>query len=197
MYVNNNGNLTFNGSLSTYTPFGLTATNKEIIAPYFADVDTRGPSSGVVTYGTSTVDGHKAFGVNYPNVGYYRDHTDKLNNFQVVLIDRSDTGAGNFDIEYNYNKIQWETGDASGGNKSLGGTSAHVGYSNGSGNPGTFFELGGSGTPGSFLDSNMATGLINHAINSDVAGRYVFSTRNGSIIAPPSELSPSPAFLTN
>jgi len=197
VYVNNNGNLTFNGSLSTYTPFGLTATNKEIIAPYFADVDTRGPSSGVVTYGTSTVDGHKAFGVNYPNVGYYRDHTDKLNNFQVVLIDRSDTGAGNFDIEYNYNKIQWETGDASGGNKSLGGTSAHVGYSNGSGNPGTFFELGGSGTPGSFLDSNMATGLINHAINSDVAGRYVFSTRNGSIIAPPSELSPSPAFLTN
>ncbi len=30
VYVNNNGNLTFNGLLSTYTPFGLTATHSEI-----------------------------------------------------------------------------------------------------------------------------------------------------------------------
>jgi hypothetical protein len=195
VYVNNNGNLTFNEPLSTYTPFGLTATHTEIIAPYFADVDTRGSGSGLVTYGTGSVDGHKAFGVNYPNVGYFDSHTDKLNNFQVVLIDRSDTGAGNFDIEYNYNQIQWETGDASGGRSSVGGTSAHVGYSNGSGNPGTSFELPGSGSPGSFLDSNLATGLIHHSLDSDVAGRYVFSARNGSIIAPviqPSSSVPVP-----
>ncbi len=88
VYVNNNGNLTFTSPLSEYTPFGVTATHSEIIAPYFGDVDTRGSSSGVVTYGTGTVDSHKAFGVNYPNVGYYRSHTDKLNDFQVVLIDR-------------------------------------------------------------------------------------------------------------
>jgi len=67
----------------------------------------------------------------------------------------SGSGVGNFDIEYNYNKNQWETGDASGGNNSLGGTSAHMGYSNGSGNPGTSFELPGSGTPGSFLSPSL------------------------------------------
>ena len=43
VYVNNNGNITFDSSLSTYTPFGLVGTEREIIAPYFADVDTRNP----------------------------------------------------------------------------------------------------------------------------------------------------------
>ena len=181
LYVNNNGNLTFGSSLFTYTPFGLTNTHTDIIAPFFADVDTRGTGSGLVKYGTGTVDGHKAFGVDYPDVGYFSQKTDKLNNFQVVLIDRSDTGAGNFDIEYNYNQIQWETGAASNGNNGLGGSSARVGYSNGTGNPGTSYELPGSGVNGAFLDSNTSTGLIYNSLNSDVQGRYVFSARNGSI----------------
>ena len=30
----------------------------------------------------------------------YSEHMNKLNAFQLVLIDRSDTGAGNFDIAY-------------------------------------------------------------------------------------------------
>ena len=80
LYVNNNGNVTFNGPMWTYTPFGLTtATGSPIIAPYFADVDTRGMGSDVVRYGTGTVDGRNAFGVNWVNVGYYSQHTDKLN----------------------------------------------------------------------------------------------------------------------
>ncbi|MEP6963243.1 MAG: nidogen-like domain-containing protein, partial [Acidobacteriota bacterium] len=41
VYVNNNGNITFDSALSTYTPFGLKGTEREIIAPFFADVDTR------------------------------------------------------------------------------------------------------------------------------------------------------------
>lgn len=182
VYVNNNGNITFDSPLSSFTPFGLTSTQTAIIAPFFADVDTRGTGSGVVTYGTGTVDGHAAFGVDYPNVGYYSSGTDKLNNFQVVLIDRSDTGTGNFDIEYNYNQIQWETGNASGGTDGLGGDSARVGYSNGTGDPGTSFELAGSGVNGAFLDSNTSTGLIYNSLNSDVAGRYLFQARNGTVV---------------
>jgi len=39
LYINNNGNVTFNGPASTFTPFQITAnTNIPIIAPYFADV---------------------------------------------------------------------------------------------------------------------------------------------------------------
>src|SRR5699024_5138398 len=43
LYVNNNGNVTFNEPMSTYTPFALTGeTGIPIIAPFFADIDTRG-----------------------------------------------------------------------------------------------------------------------------------------------------------
>jgi hypothetical protein len=121
VYVNNNGNITFDGPLSTFTPFPLTTTAHQIIAPFFADVDTRNSGSGVVTYGTDTVNGHTAFGVDYFNVGFYSEEIGKLDTFQVILVDRSDTGSGNFDIEFNYGQIQWETGDLSGGSGGLGG----------------------------------------------------------------------------
>jgi hypothetical protein len=41
VYINNNGNLTFGSSLSAYTPFPLSTSTMPIIAPFFADVDTR------------------------------------------------------------------------------------------------------------------------------------------------------------
>lgn len=174
--INNNGNLTFDGSMGTYTPFGLTAVNRAIIAPFFADVDTR--VGNVVRYGTGTVDGRPAFGVNWPGVGCYSRNISVLNDFQVVLIDRSDLSVGSFDIEFNYNRIQWETGQASGGNAVCqGGSAARVGFSNGTSAPGTFFELPGSGVPGSFMDSNTATGLIHNSLNTPQRGRYVFPVR--------------------
>src|SRR5260370_18237441 len=63
-WVNNNGNITFDAPLSTYTPFGLVGTAREIIAPFFADVDTRALGSALVTYGADTVVGRPAFGAN-------------------------------------------------------------------------------------------------------------------------------------
>src|SRR5262245_12306928 len=112
LYVNNNGNVTFNSANPTFNPFGLTTTTgTPIIAPFFADVDTRG--IGSVTYGNSVVDGHAAFGVTWTNVGYYNQHTSPTNTFQLVLIERFDTGPGNFDIEFNYDKVLWDQGDAS------------------------------------------------------------------------------------
>ncbi len=162
LFVNNNGNVTFDAALGTYTPFSLSQTNRAIIAPFFADVDTRRGS--VVTYGQGTVDGRPAFGVNWPGVGCYNQTTSVLNFFQMRLIDRSDVGAGDFDIVFGYDSIQWETGQASGGNAVCqGGSAARVGYSNGSGIAGTFFELPGSGIPGAFLDSNLQTGLRHQA----------------------------------
>src|SRR5208282_2454647 len=124
VFVNNNGNVTFGSALGTFTPFPLTSTNQQIIAPYFSDVETDFPTSGLVTYGNDTLNGRPAFGVNWPNVEYFGEGpATLLNLFQVVLVDRSDVGAGNFDIEFNYNQVQWETGDASGGTGGLGGSS--------------------------------------------------------------------------
>ena len=45
LYVNNNGNVTFTGPQSQYTPFTIDADTPPIIAPFFADVDTRGAGS--------------------------------------------------------------------------------------------------------------------------------------------------------
>jgi cysteine-rich repeat protein len=179
LYVNNNGNVTFDFPLPTYTPFNLTSTGRIIIAPFFADVDTR--VGNVVTYGTETVDGHPAFGVNWPGVGCFNRNSSVLNYFQLMLIDRSDITPGDFDIEFNYDQIEWETGQASGGNSNcLGGFAVRIGFSNGTGDPGTFFELPGSAISGAFLDSNLITGLIHSSLNSTQLGRYVFRVRNGS-----------------
>lgn len=180
VYVNNNGNITFDSALATYTPFGLDGTQKEIIAAFFADVDTRPEGSALVTYGHATIDGRLAFGANYVNVGYYASHDDKLNRFQIVLIDRSDTGEGNFDIEFNYEKIAWETGDASGGSGGLGGVPAAVGWSNGTGAAGTSYEMDGSLITGAFLDSGPRS-LVRGRLNSTVRGRYVFRARDGYV----------------
>jgi hypothetical protein len=183
LFVNNNGNVTFDEPLPQFTPFDLTFTQRQVIAPFFADVDTSGAGSGLVRYGNDIVNGRPAFGVNWLGVGYFSSNVDKLNSFQLVLIDRGDRGAGDFDIEFNYDQIQWETGDASEGIGGLGGFSARAGFSNGTGIPGTFLELPGSAVNGAFLDTNSFTGLRNNAQGSEVLGRYVFEARNGVVVA--------------
>ena len=175
VFINNNGNLTFDSPLPTFTPFPLQGTSRVMIAPYFADVDTR--SGNLVTFGPGTVGSRPAFGVTWPDVGCFSRNTSVLNIFQVLLVDRSDRGPGDFDMEFNHDKIEWETGQASGGNVLCeGGASARVGYSNG---VDTSFELPGSGVPGAFLDSNQNTGLIHNNRNSLQNGRYVFPVVNG------------------
>jgi hypothetical protein len=71
-------------------------------------------------------------GVNWIGFGYFPQAVDKLNSFQLIITDRSDIGVSDFDFEFNYHQIQWETGDASGGSDGLGGSSARAGWSNGS-----------------------------------------------------------------
>jgi hypothetical protein len=171
VYVNNNGNVTFNSSLSAYTPGPFGDVGQPIIAPFWADVDTRGSGSAIVRYGTGMVNSRNAFGVTWVNVGYFDSHFDKLNSFQLIIIDRSDRSTGSFDVEFNYDSVIWETGDASGGTTGLGGFSARAGFSDGTVND---FELSGSGVNGGFLNSNSTTGLINNSRNSTVLGRYVF-----------------------
>jgi len=184
LWVNNNGNVTFEGPLWTYTPFGLSDAGLPIIAPFFADVDTRGAGSDLVRYGwgETTYAGRPAFCVNWVNVGYYNSHFDKLNSFQLLLVDRSDEDPGDFDMVFNYGTIEWETGDASGGIGGFGGESARAGYSNGTTAVGSSFELPGSGIDGYFLDSSAETGLIHRSFSSSQPGRYIYAVREG---APP------------
>jgi LPXTG-site transpeptidase (sortase) family protein len=178
LFVNNNGNVTFGTALGSFTSSGMSGVNYVTLAPFFADVETSG-GGGTVTFDqVANINGHLAFAVNWNNVGYYDNHTDKLNNFQLVIINRDDRHLGDFDFEFNYSQVQWETGDASGGTGGLGGTSATVGYADGiSGS--NDFEVTGSRVPGSFLDSNPTTGLINTTLGSTICGRYAFEVNLG------------------
>jgi len=176
LFVNNNGNVTFDSAMDTFSPFGLKATNRQILAPFFADVDTRNTNSGKVQYGQNTLNGAKVFGVNWFNVGYYDRKADKLNQFQLIITDRSDVHAGDFDFEFNYDQINWETGTTNG----LGEDSATVGWSNGSLKS---FEQTGSAINGALLD-NGPNALVKGSLNSSVAGRYVFNVRNGQVLPP-------------
>jgi len=182
LYVNNNGNVTFDAPLSIFTPFDLTSTGRKILAPFFADVDTR--AGNVTRYGQDTVNGRPAFGVNWLDVGYFAFHVDKLNSFQLVMVDRSDIAAGDFDFEFNYTQIQWETGDASGGIGGFGGAPGRAGYSNGTGVAGTYLELAGSAMSGAFVDGG-PNALISNSLNSNQIGRYLFQVRGGEIINVP------------
>ncbi len=180
-YVNNNGNITFTAPLGTFTPFDLLSTATPIIAPFFADVDTS--SGNIVTYGQGTVATQSAFGVNWPGVRHFSSFGGgglPENIFQLVLVDRSDVGVGDFDVEFNYQQILWESGEASGGNSmGLGGSSARAGLANGTN---FALELPGSAVNGAFLDGGPgATSLIQNSLSSMHDGRYVFFFRNGSL----------------
>lgn len=204
VYVNNNGNVTFLSQFGTFTPSGLSdGIGQPIIAPFFADVDTTGGGSGLVQYGTGTVtdallgwSNSAAFGVEWPSVGYYAGQTNKRNTFELILVNRSDITAGDFDIEFNYDLVQWETGSASGGSNGLGGTSAAAGFSNGlSGASNIYYQLAGSLVNGALINGG-ANALVSNSLNSSTLGRYNFQVRSGVAAIPvaPSEV-PEPASL--
>jgi hypothetical protein len=169
LYVNNNGDVTFDSPQSEYSPKTLASLGVEVIAPFWADVDTRNSASDVVRYGTNTVDGCDTFGVNWVNVGYYNQKADKLLSCQLVIINRADIAPGDFDMEFNYDKVQWQWGDVTVGNPPRAGFA----------NSGSSYEMPGSGVDGAFMDTNAVTGLIYYNTNSSVPGRYFFRFRNG------------------
>jgi hypothetical protein len=178
VFVNNNGNVTIGEDLSDFTPFDFRESGQAMIAPFFADVDTRG-GSGLVHYGAVPMyEGHKAFCVIWDNVGYYNQHVDKRNRFQLIIVDRAPDGI---DLVFNYDSIAWETGDASDGTNGLGGTSAVVGYAAGDGDSAHALMLPGSFVNGGLLDSNAATSLAGHGTSGQPAGRYVFELRQGAV----------------
>lgn len=180
VYVNNNGNITFDEGLYQYTPEDLTGdTGNAMIAPFFADIDTRHEDSALVTFGASDTQ----FCVNWVGVGYFRSSADKLISAQLVITDRSAaTGnEGDVGLEFNYSDIGWETGGASGGSEGFGGTSVAVGYTAGTGEAGTYQQFAGSLVNGALIDGG-PNALVASSRNSDVLGRYTFDLGGDEIV---------------
>jgi hypothetical protein len=177
LWVNNNGNVTFDGPLGAFTPSPLATYSRAMAAAWWSDVDTSGANGGQVRYGLGAVDGRRAFCVDYDEVGFFGGGADpKRNSFQLYVVDRADVAEGAFDLVYRYSKLQWETGRASGGSAGLGGVSATVGYTNGSGVSGSFLEVPGSRVPGTFLDGAPGS-LVTSSTGTTEPGVHVFAVR--------------------
>lgn len=163
LYVNTNGNITFESGLSRYTPDRIGDGSQTIIAPLWSDVDTRTAAPGAysnVYWDFNTA--RDSFVVTWYNVGYYSQNVDKTNTFQLELRDKGD---GNFEAIFRYADVNWTTGDASGGTGGLGGVVARGGFSSGDG---LYFELPASGDQSQILSLENALG------NTGVAGVWQF-----------------------
>ncbi|QJD77905.1 nidogen-like domain-containing protein [Spirosoma rhododendri] len=126
VYINTNGNVTFAAPLSQYTATGF-PIGTPMVAPFWADVDTRNANSGSVWY--------KIFPdrlvVTWSFVGYYNTQADKKNTFQLVLRNNTAPGFSGDDVLFSYGDMQWTTGSASGGVNGFGGSAATVGINRG------------------------------------------------------------------
>lgn len=186
LWVNNNGNISFNYGWYTYTPPSNLTTNGTVIAPFWADVDTRSGAVTATPGGTSTGSNlvyydldttNRVFTATWDDVGYYSYGTDKLNAFQLQLIDRgTSNGTGeNFDIVFRYETVNWTTGSASGGSGGLGGTVAQAGWAVVANSA----LSTGAAIPGSG-DQNSMLALDTNIGNYSVPGVYVYQVRNGT-----------------
>lgn len=129
IYINNNGNISFGNSYGTFTPQVFPNANFIMVAPFWADIDTRG-GLGQVRYKVTPT----ALYVNWENVGYFSMQGDKRNTFSVILTNGNDSvvGIGN-NVGFCYQDMQWTTGSASGGSNGFGGSPAIVGANWGNG----------------------------------------------------------------
>ena len=124
IYINSNGNISFGSAFTDYQTSDLSSETTPMIAPFFSDVDiTKGgniywdldPAANTVT-------------ITWLNVAPYSG--GGTNSFQVVL---TDTGGGDFNVEFIYQNITWTNG---------GSSVAETGITDGAG---TDIELPGSG----------------------------------------------------
>ncbi len=107
VYINNNGSISFGGAISTYTPDAFPGASQAMIAPYWADVDTRRTDDsvdscenyeggGTFPAGITCVNPQPTtdvvqwsitpgqFVVTWYNVGFFSCHTTPVMNFQLI-----------------------------------------------------------------------------------------------------------------
>jgi gliding motility-associated-like protein len=111
-FINNNGCISFEKPIATFTPRfpsgTLTQTDSSIIAPFWADVDTQDSGSGLVYYKQTS----SALIVRWNKVGYYDENSDYLNDFQLIITNGIDPilPIGN-NVSFSYGDMQWATAD--------------------------------------------------------------------------------------
>jgi gliding motility-associated-like protein len=146
-YINNNGNVSFGTPYGTFSSSGFPNSDFVMVAPFWADVDTRPAESGLPHY---KITDHYMI-VIWDRVGYFSQQTDKLNTFQLIISDGTDPIIPNGNnISFCYGDMEWTTGSASSGVNGFGGTPATVGVNEGDG--ASFMQAGRFDQAGSAYD---------------------------------------------
>ncbi|HTA84126.1 MAG TPA: nidogen-like domain-containing protein [Bacteroidia bacterium] len=136
VYINNNGNISFDQQYSSYSPSGFPLLDYEMVAPFWGDVDTRlntssSTQSGVVYYKITP----DYMIVQWDSVGYYGYYSEQdslLNSFQVIITNGNSPiiPKGN-NVEFCYGNMQWTSGWDTASTNGIGGAPATVGANKG------------------------------------------------------------------
>ncbi len=146
IYINTNGNITFNSGVTTFNPTALTAVGQPILAAFWTDIDIN--KGGDIYWDLDAASGKVT--ITWLNVGAYNG--TGTNSFQIVL---SSLGGGDVGVDYIYGSVGFTNGN--------GGT-AVVGASNGTTSQ-TLLEGSGNGAflstyPGNDFDTLDPAGVV-------------------------------------
>ena len=166
VFVNTNGTLSFLSALTAYPTADNRDIARDVIAPYWGDVDTRldgeGTESGAVWVDIDTAG--DVVTVTWDDVGVYRRNADVGNRVQLQLFDR---GGGDFDIVFRYEAIGWTQGTGAGDSGARAGLASTR-----------------LATPEWLFPLDNAAGLAalpTQAGNTGGAGLWVYQMRDGAI----------------
>lgn len=179
IWVNTNGTLSLGGPFPDYPTDGNTAALVNLIAVFWADVDTRlrgeGVESGVIHVDLDVTG--DCLTITWDMVGVYRRDTATPNRFQIQIHDR---GNGDFDIVLRYEVIAWTIGTAPGDT----GARAQI--------------MAANGTVVPVLPGTTGEGLApldTSAGNTGITGLWVWRMRGG-VLLPGLESGAGPDSLT-
>ncbi|MDB6029106.1 MAG: pknD 8 [Verrucomicrobiales bacterium] len=175
-YVNNNGLISFatSNNIAPTTIQLFPQAKGPQLAGFWTDVDTLNTNrGGVINWNASAsfVKGRQAVGLTWNDVGRFSSNATNLNRFQMVLIDRSDIHLGCFEVEYNYEYLEWLTGAYA--------TNAYpmVGYD--AGNGVNFENFPGSGTTNIIKNLTNSLGRISYLITTSPPPSFSFPIFSG------------------
>ena len=161
VFVNTNGTLSFLSALPDYPTAENSVLQRDVIAPFWGDVDTRLDGEGAES-GPIWVDidpGTDTLSVTWQDVGVYRRNAETTNTFQLQMVDR---GGGDFDIVFRYQQIGWTLGSGLSDSGALAG-------------------LASSRLSDPYWLDTPRDSLDDMAGNTDVTGLWVFEMRQGQL----------------